>query len=175
RMLYGIAASGSITDNILADRYANKEYNVGPFFRAKKIQKDTEQLIKEYRIVAKNQSQQVDMLSGGNIQKVVVAREFSSRPHLIIADQPTRGIDVGATEFIRKRLLDLSREGAAVLLVSADLSEVMEMSDRLLIFYGGEIVASFDDTSTLTDEVMGEYMLGLRRQEKKELEELAYV
>ncbi|NLV98668.1 MAG: ABC transporter ATP-binding protein [Clostridiaceae bacterium] len=175
RMLYGIAATGSITDNILADRYGNKEYNAGPFFKTKKIQKDTEQLIKEYRIVARNQSQQVDMLSGGNIQKVVVAREFSSCPNLIIADQPTRGIDVGATEFIRKRLLDLSREGAAVLLVSADLSEVMEMSDRLLIFYGGEIVASFDQTSTLTDEVMGEYMLGLRRQDKKELEEDAYV
>ena len=175
RMLYGIAASGSITDNILADRYANKEYNTGPFFKTKKIQKDTEELIKEYRIVARNQSQQVDMLSGGNIQKVVVAREFSSCPNLIIADQPTRGIDVGATEFIRKRLVDLSREGAAVLLVSADLSEVMEMSDRLLIFYGGEIVASFHDTSSLSDEVMGEYMLGLKRQTEEELKEDTYV
>lgn len=115
------------------------------------------------------------MLSGGNIQKVVVAREFSSEPDLIIADQPTRGIDVGATEFIRKRLVELSREGAAVLLVSADLSEVMEMSDRLLIFYGGEIAACFDDTDTVTDEVMGEYMLGLRRQDDEKIEEAAYV
>lgn len=175
RMLYGIAASGSITDNLLADRYASKKYNSGPFFKTKKIQEDTDELIKVYRIIARNQSQQVDMLSGGNIQKVVVAREFSSDPDLIIADQPTRGIDVGATEFIRKRLVDLSREGAAVLLVSADLSEVMEMSDRLLIFYGGQIVASFDDTSSLTDEVMGEYMLGLRRQDAVEIEEVANV
>ncbi|MDD4323205.1 MAG: ABC transporter ATP-binding protein [Eubacteriales bacterium] len=175
RMLYGIAAQGSITDNILADRFASDKYNNGPFFKTRKIRGDTDKLIEEYLIKARNQSQQVDMLSGGNIQKVVVAREFSSDPDLIIADQPTRGIDVGATEFIRKRLLDLSREGAAVLLVSADLSEVMEMSDRLLIFYGGEIVACFDDTSTVTDEIMGEYMLGLRRQDAKEVEEVAYV
>lgn len=175
RMLYGIAASGSIRDNVLADRYASRKYNIGPFFRTKKIQEDTAKLIEEYRIVARNQLQQVDMLSGGNIQKVVVAREFSSDPDLIIADQPTRGIDVGATEFIRKRLVDLSREGAAVLLVSADLSEVMEMSDRLLIFYGGQIVASFEDTSDVTDEIMGEYMLGLRRQDEARIEEVAHV
>ena len=68
--------------------------------------------------------QEVGRLSGGNIQKVVVAREFSSEPHLIVADQPTRGIDVGATEFIRKRLVTLRDEGCAVLLVSADLNEV---------------------------------------------------
>lgn len=175
RMLYGIAARGSITDNIIADRFASKKYNSGPFFKTKKIYEDTDKLIQEYRIVARNQTQEVEMLSGGNIQKVVVAREFSSEPDLIIADQPTRGIDVGATEFIRKRLVELSREGAAVLLVSADLSEVMEMSDRLLIFYGGEIVACFDDTDTVTDEVMGEYMLGLRRQDDEKIEEAAYV
>lgn len=109
------------------------------------------------------------MLSGGNIQKVVVAREFSCDPKLIIADQPTRGIDVGATEFIRKKLVELSREGAAVLLVSADLNEVMELSDSLMVFCGGEIVAYFEDTSTLTDEEMGEYMLGLKRQSPEEI------
>ena len=114
------------------------------------------------------------MLSGGNIQKVVVAREFSSGPVLIIADQPTRGIDVGATEFIRKKLVELSRAGAAVLLVSADLNEVMELSDSLIVMNGGHIAAYFEDTSALTDEEMGEYMLGLKRQSDEEIGKVLY-
>lgn len=171
RMVFGIAAEASIAENVISDRIGKKRYNRGPFFKMKAIRKDADALIKEYRVVAKDRNQKVGMLSGGNIQKVVVAREFSSDPVLIIADQPTRGIDVGATEFIRKRLVELSREGAAVLLVSADLNEVMELSDRLLIFYGGKIAASFDDTSELTDELMGEYMLGLRKQDDELREE----
>ena len=111
----------------------------------------------------------LQMLSGGNIQKVVVAREFSNDPKLIIADQPTRGIDVGATEFIRKKLVDLSREGVAVLLVSADLNEVMELSDSLIVMYGGRVAAYFEDTSELSDEIMGEYMLGLKQQAPEEI------
>ena len=114
------------------------------------------------------------MLSGGNIQKVVVAREFSNNPDLIIADQPTRGIDVGATEFIRRKLVELSRSGIGVLLVSADLNEVMELSDSLIIMYGGQIVAYFEDTSELSDEEMGTYMLGLKRQSDEEIRRVCH-
>ena len=114
------------------------------------------------------------MLSGGNIQKVVVAREFSSNPLLILADQPTRGIDVGATEFIRKKLVELSRSGIAVLLISADLAEVMELSDSLIVMHGGKIAAYFEDTSTLTDDVMGEYMLGLKSQSEAEVRRVCH-
>jgi len=116
----------------------------------------------------------VKMLSGGNIQKVVVAREFSSDPVLIIADQPTRGIDVGATEFIRKKLVELSRAGAAVLLVSADLNEVIELSDSLVVFHGGEIVAYFEDTKKMDEMEMGEYMLGLKRQSPEEVRRVVH-
>ena len=116
----------------------------------------------------------MDNLSGGNIQKVVVAREFSNGPCLIIADQPTRGIDVGATEFIRKKLVELSRSGIAVLLVSADLNEVMELSDSLIVMCGGHIAAYFEDTSELTDEMMGEYMLGLKRQTPEEVRRVCH-
>ena len=108
-------------------------------------------------------------LSGGNQQKVVVGKWLARNSRVVIFDEPTRGIDVGATEFIRKKLVELSREGAAVLLVSADLNEVMELSDSLMVFCGGEIVAYFEDTSTLTDEEMGEYMLGLKRQSPEEI------
>lgn len=81
------------------------------------------------------------MLSGGNIQKMAVARELTSHTKLIVCDQPTRGIDVGATEAIRKRIVQMRDEDNGVLLVSADLGEIMNLSDRLIVMYGGEIVA----------------------------------
>lgn len=169
RMTFGIASTGTIEDNLISDRCAFKKYNKGPLFNLNAIHEDSDKLIADYKVLCKSRKQQVGMLSGGNIQKVVVAREFSSDPVLIIADQPTRGIDVGATEFIRKKLVELSRAGAAVLLVSADLNEVMELSDSLIVMYNGRIAAYFSDTSMLTDTIMGEYMLGLKQQSEEEI------
>lgn len=169
RMTFGIASSGTIEENLMSDRCAKKEYNNGPLFNMKNMHRDSDALIEDYTVLCKSRNQQVGMLSGGNIQKVVVAREFSSEPGLIIADQPTRGIDVGATEFIRKKLVQLSREGAAVLLVSADLNEVMELSDSLIVMVNGKIAAYFEDTSVLDDTIMGEYMLGLKQQSDEEI------
>lgn len=169
RMTFGMAGTATIEENLMSDRSAEKKYNNGPLFNMKKMHEDSDQLIKDYKVLCKSRNQQVGMLSGGNIQKVVVAREFSADPVLIIADQPTRGIDVGATEFIRKKLVELSRAGAAVLLVSADLNEVMELSDSLIIMYNGGIAAYFEDTTSLTDAVMGEYMLGLKQQSEEEV------
>ena len=169
RMTFGMAGTATIEENLMSDRSADKKYNNGPLFNMKKMHEDSDQLIKDYKVLCKSRNQQVGMLSGGNIQKVVVAREFSADPILISADQPTRGIDVGATEFIRKKLVELSRAGAAVLLVSADLNEVMELSDSLIIMYNGGIAAYFEDTTSLTDAVMGEYMLGLKQQSDEEV------
>ena len=169
RMIYGIAGAASIQENLISDRCGAKRLNKGPMFDMKAIHAEVDQLIRDYTVLCKSGSQRVDNLSGGNIQKVVVAREFSNDPCLIIADQPTRGIDVGATEFIRKKLVDLSREGVAVLLVSADLNEVMELSDSLIVMYGGRVAAYFEDTSELSDEIMGEYMLGLKQQAPEEI------
>lgn len=169
RMLYGIAEAGTIEENLISDRAGAKRLNRGPLFHMKAIHAECGKLIEDYTVLCKSGAQQVKMLSGGNIQKVVVAREFSNSPRLIIADQPTRGIDVGATEFIRRRLVELSRSGVAVLLVSADLNEVMELSDSLMVMYGGRIAAYFEDTSNLTDEEMGEYMLGLKQQAPEEI------
>ena len=140
----------------------------------KAIHDDADDLIKQYTVLCKNREQPVGNLSGGNIQKVVVAREFSNDPYLIIADQPSRGIDVGATEFIRRKLVELSRSGIAVLLVSADLNEVMELSDSLIIMYGGKISAYFEDTSELTDDFMGKYMLGIEHQTPEEIRRVCH-
>jgi len=174
RMTYGIAGAATIEENLISDRVNEKRFNKGPLFNMKAIHAESDRLINDFTVLCKSRQQKVQMLSGGNIQKVVVAREFSSGPQLIIADQPTRGIDVGATEFIRKKLVELSRAGAAVLLVSADLNEVMELSDSLIVMYGGKIAAYFEDTSTLTDEIMGEYMLGLKRQSDEEIRRVCH-
>ena len=174
RMLYGIAGSASIQENLISDRIASKELNHGPLFDMKAIRETSDRLIEEYDILCKSRMQRVDNLSGGNIQKVVVAREFSGNPSLIIADQPTRGIDIGATSFIRRKLVELSRSGIAVLLVSADLNEVMELSDSLIVMYGGKIAAYFEDTSELNDEIMGEYMLGIKTQSPEQIRRVCH-
>lgn len=174
RMLYGIASTASIEENLISDRCSSDKLNNGILFNMNAIHEESERLIKDYTVLCKNGSQQVGSLSGGNIQKVVVAREFSNEPALIIADQPTRGIDVGATEFIRKKLVELSRSGIAVLLVSADLNEVMELSDSLIIMCGGKIAAYFEDTEELTDELMGRYMLGIEQQSPEEIRRVCH-
>lgn len=174
RMLYGIAANASIEENVISDRCSSKKFNIGPLFNMTAIHEEADRLIREYTVLCKTRRQHVGMLSGGNIQKVVVAREFSNDPVLILADQPTRGIDVGATEFIRKKLVELSRSGIAVLLVSADLNEVMELSDSLIVMHNGQIAAYFEDTAGLTDEIMGEYMLGLKQQSADEVRRVCH-
>jgi simple sugar transport system ATP-binding protein len=163
RMTFGIAGDASIEENLISDRYYKKEYNRNGLQKAKKISRETDSDISEYLVKCDGREQPIRMLSGGNIQKVVVAREFSSGPELILVDQPTRGIDVGATEFVRKQIVKLRDGGSAVVLISADLNEVMELSDSLIVLYEGEIVAYFPDTKNLSEQEMGEYMLGVKR------------
>ena len=106
------------------------------------------------------------MLSGGNMQKVVVAREFSSDPKLLIANQPTRGIDVGANEFIWKKINEQRDAGKGVILISADLNEIMELSDSILVMCGGQAADYFEDAKKVDEFELGNYMLGLKRQEE---------
>jgi simple sugar transport system ATP-binding protein len=101
----------------------------------------------------------VDDLSGGNQQKVILGRELSQQPSVIIASQPTRGLDIGAAEFVHKELLKKRDEGRAVLLISADLEEVLSVSDRVGVMYNGKIVAEFRPEEVTLEDV-GVYMLG---------------
>ena len=174
RNTYGAALAASVKDNILSDRYYKKEYNNGIMMNDKVINEMTDNLINEFLIKCDDRDDQVKMLSGGNVQKVVVAREFSNKPELVIANQPTRGIDVGATEFIRKRLVELRDEGTAVLLISADLNEVLELSDSLIVMNEGKIAAYLEDASVITDMILGEYMLGVKTQTPEEIARVAY-
>ena len=104
-------------------------------------------------------------LSGGNMQKVIVARELEASPVLLVADQPTRGVDIGSIAFIHQKLTELRDRGGAVLLVSADMSEMFALSDRILVFHGGEIVAEITDVQGTSEEQLGRYMLGIDRME----------
>lgn len=174
RMTYGVAGDVSIEENLISNRYDDKELNGKALFKTNKIKSLTNKLVKDYLIKCKSPSVNVGMLSGGNIQKVVVAREFSTQPKLLIADQPTRGIDVGAIEFIHKKLVSIRDEGCAILLVSADLNEVLELSDSLLVVNNGEIAAYFEDASKLTEEELGFYMLGVKKQSEDEIRRAVY-
>ena len=111
----------------------------------------------------------VSALSGGKIQKVVVAREFTSFNKMLVLDQPTRGIDVGAAEFIRRRAIEMRDQGKAVLVTSADLGELLNLSDSLLVMYGGEITAYFPDVTNLGEEELGFYMLGVKKMSAEEI------
>lgn len=174
RMVYGCAANLPIRENIMADRIHTKEFRkFGLFIDTKKINATIDHLIEEFEIACDDRTQPVRMLSGGNIQKVIVAREFTSGAKLILANQPTRGIDVGTTEMIRKTLVKKSRnDGVATLLVSSDLNEILEVSDRLLVMKDGQIVAHFPVAGEVSADLLGEYMLGVRRMTPEEMGEL---
>ncbi|MBU0927729.1 MAG: ABC transporter ATP-binding protein [Spirochaetes bacterium] len=169
RMTYGCAPNLGVEANLMSCNHDSPEFTGPVFLKGKEIRANSQRLIAEYAVKCSSPLQEVGMLSGGNIQKVVVAREFSSGPSLIVADQPTRGIDVGATEFIRARLVELRDAGAAVLLVSADLNEVMELSDSLIVMYGGKIRAYAPDAKAVGEEELGLYMLGLKNQSSEEI------
>lgn len=165
RMTSGCAKNLSIKENLFSNQYKDSRYSGRLMLRQKAMEKRSDELIKEYLIKCKSRKQNVGMLSGGNIQKVIVAREFSTGPDIIIANQPTRGIDVGAAAFIRKRLLEFRDAGCAVILISADLTEIFSLSDRLGVMYKGKFAGFFTDVDSVTEDELGQHMLGIKKDE----------
>lgn len=169
RMADGAASNASITENIISTKIDSRYLNKGLLMNRATINQLTENMIEYYKIKCDGGRQLVGMLSGGNIQKVVVARELASKPRMVIANQPTRGVDVSAAEFIHDKLLELREEGSATLLVSADLNEVLGLSDSLIVMCDGEIVAYFKDSSEVSEQELGMYMLGSKKMDKEEM------
>ena len=156
RMTVGCVNDRSVQDNAIADRFDKKENMNGIFLDKKKAKSITDALIKEFEISCDSQDEAIRFLSGGNIQKVVVAREFTSGANFVVANQPTRGVDVGTAEMIRKYLVRQTREkGIGSLLISADLNEILEVSDRLLVMRQGRIVAAFPKANVVVVDVLG--------------------
>ena len=138
-MTRGLILELSLQDNLILG-YQDRFQRRG-ILDPKKIREFSERLLKEFGVKAPGPMVKAGSLSGGNQQKVVIARVFSENPDIIIVAQPTRGVDIGAMEYIHERLLDLRDEGKAILLISADLDEVKTLSDRLTVMYGGQLVA----------------------------------
>ena len=171
RMSSGVASRLSITENIIADKLNWIRFSKKGLLKRKSIREYGEEMVKDYRIFCKNQDVEIGSLSGGNIQKAVLARELSGRPKVIVANQPTRGVDVGATEFIRQQLIDMRDQKNGVLLISSDLNEVLGLSDSLIVLYEGKIVAYISDVPSMTEAELGTYMLGIQRQTEEQIKE----
>ena len=168
RHKHGLVLDYSLEDNIVLQRYFEPQFtNKLGFLKRKEIRKYANRLIEQYDIRSGQGPITIARsMSGGNQQKAIVAREIDKDPELLVAVQPTRGLDVGAIEYIHRQLVAQRDEGKAVLLVSLELDEVMDVPDRILVMYEGEIVGELDPKKT-TQEELGLYMAGAKRDEVK--------
>lgn len=168
RHKHGLVLDYSLENNLVLETYFEPEYtSPAGFLKKDNIRKTAERLIKEYDVRSGQGPVTIARaMSGGNQQKAIIAREIDKDPDLLVAVQPTRGLDVGAIEFVHKQLIDRRDSGKAVLLVSLELDEVMDVPDRILVMYEGEIVGEFDPKKT-TQEELGLYMAGAKRMEVK--------
>ena len=166
RHKHGLVLDYTLGQNLVLQRYWQPQFQNHGFIRSGEVQKYADRLIQEYDIRSGQGAATIARsMSGGNQQKAIIAREIDKDPQLLVAVQPTRGLDVGAIEFIHKQLVAERDAGRAVLLVSLELDEVMNLSDRILVMYEGEIVGEFDPRTTTVEE-LGLYMAGGKTQKE---------
>ena len=168
RHKHGLVLDYTLEDNLILQRYFQPEFtNKAGFLRRKNIRTYAQRLIEQYDIRSGQGPITIARsMSGGNQQKAIIAREIDKDPQLLIAVQPTRGLDVGAIEYIHKQIVAQRDAGKAVLLVSLELDEVMTVSDRILVMYEGEIVGQLDPKTTTVEE-LGLYMAGAKKEVKQ--------
>ena len=168
RHKHGLVLDYTLEDNLVLECYFEPEFtNRAGFLRRDNIRAYAEKIIEEYDVRSGQGPVTVARaMSGGNQQKAIVGREIDKNPELLVAVQPTRGLDVGAIEYIHRQLVAQRDAGKAVLLVSLELDEVMDVPDRILVMYEGEIVGELDPKTT-TEEELGLYMAGAKRDEVK--------
>ncbi|ANB59200.1 ABC transporter ATP-binding protein [Anoxybacteroides amylolyticum] len=164
RHKHGLVLDFPIGENMVLQTYYKEPYSKRGILNFKAIYEKARQLIAEFDVRTPDEYTQARALSGGNQQKAIIGREVDRNPDLLIAAQPTRGLDVGAIEFIHKRLIEQRDQGKAVLLVSFELDEVMNVSDRIAVIYEGKIVAIVDPKET-TEQELGLLMAGSKRKE----------
>ena len=168
RLATGVDKLASVTDNLLVGRQRDKEFNALGFHqRRSSIERYASELYERFDIRGAGISTEVGSMSGGNMQKVVVAREFSFDTPALVISQPTRGVDIGAMEFIHTRIIEKRNSGCAILLSSADLDEVFRLSDRIITLYEGRITGEFR-ADAISKEEIGYYMTGHRGEEAAE-------
>jgi simple sugar transport system ATP-binding protein len=154
RMDTGLILEYSLAENLILDRYSSEPYSGRLFLKYSDINKFAEKIIMDFDIRGvPGINSPVRSMSGGNLQKIVLGRELSRNPKVLIAHNPTRGLDIGATEYVHKQLLKQADNGVGVLLISLDLDEILEISDRIAVLYEGKIMGIFDREHANIDEI----------------------
>lgn len=153
RLGVGLIPSMNIEENLILKNYRKPPLSKGPLIDQENVQKFSEKLIRQFNIQGHSQSTPVSFLSGGNIQRVILAREISSDHSLLIAVHPTSGLDIGATDFVHKQLLDQAEAGISILLISEDLDELLLLSDRIAVMFAGNIMGVVDPDHTSSEEI----------------------
>ncbi len=172
RYVRGLALNATIEDNLIIANYFKKPMSNGQILNLQTIGEFAEKMVETFDVKTVSKDVPAFTLSGGNLQKVVLAREISARPDLLIAAQPTRGLDIGSIEFVHRRIVEARDSGAAVLLVSAELEEVMTLSDRIAVLYEGNIVGEIA-AQNATEQGLGLWMAGITEEtpmQEKEVE-----
>ena len=157
----GVAASESVRDNLIVSRHRFSPFSRLGWLDHRAARSFAGRLLEDFGIVAAGVEAPVSSLSGGNAQKLILARELSAQPDLLIAEQPTRGVDAGSTRAIRARLRAERDHGVSILLVSSDTEELLALSDRILVLYDGRVTATLDEPASLSGEDLGRYMVGM--------------
>jgi len=167
RHKHGLVLDYTLENNMVLQRYWEPQFQQGDFIKKAAVREYSDRLIQQYDVRSGQGSVTIARsMSGGNQQKAIIAREIDKDPKLLVAVQPTRGLDVGAIEYIHKQIVAERDRGKAVLLVSLELDEVMNLSDRILVMYEGEIVGEFYPKTTTVQE-LGLYMAGAKKQGKE--------
>ena len=164
RMRDGMIKNFSIAENMVLREHHKQPFSRSGFLKLRDISIHSDELIKKFHVKTPSRDTLAKNLSGGNIQKVVLAREISRNPRVIIAAQPTRGLDIGATEYVREQLLEQRLKGAAVMLISEDLDEILALSDRIAVLYEGQIM-DIVPREDATPEKLGLLMAGVHPEE----------
>jgi simple sugar transport system ATP-binding protein len=161
RMRDGMIKDFTIAENMILREHHKQPYSRLGFLNLAEISRRSEELINQFQVKTPSQETLAKNLSGGNIQKVVIARELSRQPRAIVAAQPTRGLDIGATEYVRQQLIEQRKEGTAILLISEDLDEILALSDHIAVLYEGQIM-DIVPRDEATPEKLGLLMAGVK-------------
>ncbi|MCK5838015.1 MAG: ATP-binding cassette domain-containing protein, partial [Desulfobacula sp.] len=162
RIRFGIAPGLFLYDNAILKQHHLKKFSKRYFLNYSQVKHHTNTIVNKFKVSTHSISNQIRNLSGGNIQKLILGREISEQPQLLVASHPTYGLDVGATEFLRKHLLHLRKQGSSVLLFSEDLEEIFELCDRVAVIFGGEFMAILDSDDERFSDI-GLMMAGSKR------------
>jgi simple sugar transport system ATP-binding protein len=160
RIQQGLVMDFAVRENLILGLHRRGDFSRWSFLNRVKIDDFAREMVQEFDIATPSASQVTRVLSGGNLQKVILAREFSQEPKCLIVHQPTRGLDVGATEYVRRRLLEQRNRGAGVLLISEDLDEILNLSSRMAVMFQGRFVGILDAEKATREEI-GLMMAGI--------------